>query len=157
MFFQEVNTQQLMQLRQVEGLEGDFGQVNWHLTCTQGAKILEKLSSIMCRFLQICMVVLDYFCSQKVRKYWRTLPLRCVRFFEDHRTSNFGNHPKSLECFGKRRTKASSLRHRKWVEGIPTINCSTMFLCNHFFPKIWPTNVTVTKIIMFNCKLRNVT
>ena len=108
MFFQEVNTRQLMQLRQVQGLEGDFGQVNWHLTQTQGAKILEKLSSVMCRFLQICMVVLDYFCSQKVRKYWRTSPLRCVRFFEDHRPSNFGNHPKSLECFGKRRTKASS-------------------------------------------------
>ena len=32
MFFQEVNTQQLMQLRQVQGVEGDFGQVNWRLT-----------------------------------------------------------------------------------------------------------------------------
>ena len=108
----------------------------------------------MCRFLQICMVALDYFCSQKARKYWRTLPLRCVRFFGGHRP-NFGNHPKSLECFGRRRTKASSVRHHKWVEGIPSINCSTLFLYNHFFPKIWPANVTVAKIIIFNYKLRN--
>ena len=39
-------TRQLMELRQVQELEGDFGQVYWHLTETQGAKILVKLSYV---------------------------------------------------------------------------------------------------------------
>lgn len=160
MYFQEVNTQQLMELRQAQGLEGDFGQVNWHLTETQGAKLLEKLSScidfnidlydsLRIFFVHVFNLVIGF--TWKARKYWSTLALRCVRLFKDRRP-NFANHPKSLQCIGKRRTKASSVRHHKWVEGIPTINCSTLFLSHPFFPKIWPTNVTATKIIMFNCK-----
>jgi len=151
MYFQEMNTQQLMELRQVQGLEGDFGQVNRRLTETQGAKILEKLSSVICRFLHICMVALDYFSSQKARKYWRTLPLRCVRLFEDHRP-NFGNHPKSLVSASADVGRKPAAYGTPVGRGNLTINCSTLFLSNHFFPKIWPANVTVTKIIMFNCK-----